>query len=154
MNAIIAIATAGFLALVSGAAAQTVVPEEERQAALEQLMEGAPEKTSGITAVLKLGTVALAGEFDTPAGRMLRVREIVFDPGGAVAMHRHEGRPGVAYIIEGEITEHRVGADGKATVTVVKAGETALERTGVVHWWKNESGKVVRALVVDIVPEG
>ena len=154
MKTLFAVATAALLALASAAAAQNVVPEAEREAALEQLMAGAPEKSSGIAAVVKLGAVALGGEFDNPAGLVLRVREIVFEPGGAIAMHRHEGRPGVAYIIEGEITEHRVGADGRASTTVKKAGDAALESTGVVHWWKNESGKVVRALVVDIVPEG
>ena len=74
--------------------------------------------------------------------------------GGAnpAPVHRHQGWPGVAYIIEGEMTEYRIGADGRATTAVKKAGETALERTGVVHWWKNASGRIARALVVDIVP--
>lgn len=153
MKALILIATAGALALVSaGAAAQSVVPAAERKAALDKLTAGAPTQSSGIAAVKDLGTVALAGEFGDPAGRVLRTREIVFKPGAAVALHRHQGRPGVAYIIEGEITEYRVGADGRASTSVKKAGDTALERTGVVHWWKNESGKAVRALVVDIVP--
>jgi quercetin dioxygenase-like cupin family protein len=30
-------------------------------------------------------------------------------------------------------------------------GTVAFERTGVVHWWKNESDKPARAIVVDIV---
>ena len=153
MKALIPIVAVGLMALVSvGTAAQTVVPEAERKAALDKLTAGAPTKSSGIAAVRKLGTVRLVGEFSDPAGRMLRTREIVFKPGAVVALHRHQGRPGVAYIIEGKITEYRVGADGRATTVVKKAGDTALERTGVVHWWKNESGKTVRALVVDIVP--
>ncbi len=146
-------AAAGCLLLAPvDAMAQNVVPEAERKAALQQLAAGAPTKTSGIAALKKLGTVALEGEFDSVKGRVLRTREIVFDPGAVVAMHKHLGRPGVAYIIEGEMTEYRVGADGRAGTVVKKAGETALEGTGVVHWWKNASGKTARALVVDIVP--
>ena len=132
--------------------AQQVVPEAERKAARNKLLAGAPEKTAGIAALRKLGRVALDGEFDDVAGRVLRTREIVFEPGAAVALHRHEGRPGVAYIIEGEITEYRIDADGNATSIVKKAGDVALENTGIEHYWKNESGQTVRALVVDIIP--
>ncbi len=132
--------------------APTVVPEAELKAALGRLTAGAPTKTSGVGGLKKLGTVPLDGEFDSVSGRVLRTREIVFKPGAVVALHRHQGRPGVAYIIEGEMTEYRIGADGRATTAVKKAGETALERTGVVHWWKNASGRIARTLVVDIVP--
>ena len=149
----VAAASVLFLAAGTGAMAHSVVPEAERKAALKQLSAGAPTKTSGIAALKKLGTVKLEGEFDTVKGRVLRTREIVFSPGAVVALHEHLGRPGVAYIIEGEMTEYRVGADGRAVTAVKKAGETALEGTGVVHWWKNASDRTARALVVDIVPE-
>ena len=135
-----------------GAMAESVVPEAERDAALKQLSTGAPTETSGIVALKKLGTVKLDGEFDTVEGRVLRTREIVFEPGAVVALHKHLGRPGVAYIIEGEMTEHRVDASGRASIVVRKAGETALEGTGVVHWWENASDGTARALVVDIIP--
>ena len=132
--------------------AQTVVPEAEKKAALEQLLADGPTKTSGIAAVNTLGAIALDGEFEDVAGRILRTREIVFEPGGVVAVHRHEGRPGIAYILEGEIVEYRVDVDGQSSVNVKKAGDFALESTGVVHWWRNESGGTVRALVVDLIP--
>ena len=153
MRLSILLAVVGCLLLApAGGVAQSVVPEGERKAALERLSAGAPTKTSGIAALKKLGTVKLEGEFDSVKGRVLRTREIVFKPGAVVALHKHLGRPGVAYIIEGEMTEYRVGADGRSNTVVKKAGETALEGTGVVHWWKNASGKTARALVVDIVP--
>ena len=154
MKSLFVATSVALVALYSAAMAQTVVPEAELEASVEQFAVGAPTETSGISAIINLGIVPLAGEFETPNGRVLRTREIVLEPNGTVAMHRHEGRPGVAYIIEGEVTEHRVGLDGKAVVSVKTAGETALESTGVVHWWINESGKTVRALVVDIVPAG
>lgn len=139
------IAHAGDVPLVL---AQAVVPEAEKAAAQKMMAEG-PDKTSGIAGVNTLGTAALDGEFDSPAGLVLRAREIIFEPGGIVAVHQHEGRPGVAFIIEGELTEHRAGMDGPV---VKKAGDVAFEQTGVTHWWKNDSGAVARALVVDIVP--
>ena len=141
----IVVAQAGEAPLVL---AQTVVPEAEKKAAQEMMAEG-PDKTSGIAGVNKLGTAALDGEFDSPAGLVLRAREIIFEPGGVVAAHQHDGRPGVAFIIEGELTEHRAGMDGPV---VRKAGDVAFEQTGVTHWWRNDSGKAARALVVDIVP--
>ena len=115
MRFFVLLAVAGCLFLAPfGAMAHSVVPEAERKAALKQLSAGAPTKTSGIAALKKLGTVKLEGEFDTVKGRVLRTREIVFSPGAVVALHEHLGRPGVAYIIEGEMTEYRVGADGRA----------------------------------------
>ena len=78
--------------------ALSVVPEAEWKAALQQLAAGTPTKTSGIAALKKLGTVELEGEFDSVKGRVLRTREIVFDPGAVVALHKHLRQPGVAYI--------------------------------------------------------
>jgi len=82
-------------------------------------------------------------------GRVLRAREIVIAPGGVIAVHEHNTRPGVAYILEGEIVEHRNDSDKPV---LRRPGDAAFERTGVAHWWENRSDKPVRALVVDIVP--
>lgn len=92
----------------------------------------------------------LGGEFDGMQGRELRAREIVIAPGGVIAVHEHNTRPGVAYILEGEIIEHRNDNDKPIRR---RQGDAAFERTGVAHWWENRSEKTVRALVVDIVPE-
>lgn len=97
---------------------------------------------------MRLGAVALGTEFAGMAGKELRVREITIAPGGVIAAHRHDARPGVAYIIEGEIVEHRNDADGPITRT---AGDAAFEQTGVMHWWENQSRAKVRALIVDVV---
>ena len=69
-----------------------------------------------------------------------------------VAPHNHLGRPGVAYIVEGEVTEYWADANGGATTVVRNPDETALEGIGVVHWWKNANGRTACAMVVDIVP--
>lgn len=127
--------------------AQTVVPEAEKARAAALLVEG-PTRTSGIASVKVIGGVSLDGEFQSSDGLMLRVRELVIDPGGVVAVHQHDKRPGAAYIIEGEMTEYRASESGPVVKT---AGSTAMERSGVVHWWENTGKTAARALVVNIV---
>lgn len=127
--------------------AQTVVPEAEKARAQALLATG-PTETKGIRSVELLDTVSLDGEFDSSDGLMLRVRELVIEPGGIVAVHQHTNRPGAAYIIEGEMTEHRSSEEG---ALVKGPGSTAMERSGVIHWWENTGGTAARALVVDIV---
>lgn len=124
-----------------------VVPEAEKERAQELLADG-PQKTSGIGGVNLLGAVSLEGEFSSSDGLSMRVRELVINPGGIVAVHEHNNRPGVAYIIEGEMIEHR-SSEGAGVAK--PAGSVALERTGVIHWWENTGTVPARALVVDIV---
>jgi len=76
----------------------SVTPEAEVRQAAEMDANG-PRKTTGIKALRILGTVPLAGEFERPDERVLRGREIDIEPGGLVAVHRHDGRPGIAYIV-------------------------------------------------------
>lgn len=128
--------------------AQSVVPEAEYDRARELLADG-PTKTSGIGGVKLLGTVPLDGEFGSSDGLVMRVRELLIEPGGIVAVHQHDRRPGTAYIIEGEMTEHRSTEKGPL---VKKAGDVAMERSGVIHWWENTGSTEARALVVDILP--
>ena len=129
--------------------AQTeVTPEAEVRQAQEMDATG-PKETTGIKAVRMLGSVPLASEFESPDQRVLRGREIDIEPGGRVAVHRHDGRPGIAYIVSGEMTEHRVGLDGPV---VRKAGDAVWEQTGTVHWWENEGDTVARVIVIDLVP--
>ncbi|MES1944208.1 hypothetical protein PC39_08834 [Salinisphaera sp. PC39] len=125
-----------------------VVPEAERDRAAELQAEG-PSENAGIAGVRDLGRIGIGGEFETPDGRILRAREITIEPGGVVAVHRHQGRPGLAYILEGEIVEHRNDAEEPITRGI---GAVSFEKTGVIHWWENRGDSTVRALVVDIVP--
>lgn len=126
-----------------------VVPAAERERDAAKAFSG-PTQNRGVESVTLVGSVALGSEFEGVQGRVLRAREIVVAPGGVVAVHEHHQRPGLAYILEGEIIEHRNDADRQL---VRRAGDAAFERTGVVHWWENRSDKPARALVVDIVPE-
>jgi quercetin dioxygenase-like cupin family protein len=124
-----------------------VVPEREKQVA-QDLKAAGPKENKGI-AVAPLGSVSLEGELPGVTGKILRAREITIEPGGVVAVHQHDGRPGLAYILEGEVYEHRNDETGSA---LRKAGAISFEKTGVTHWWENKSDKKMRAIVVDIVP--
>ena len=109
-----------------------------------------PSENKEIKEVKNLGVVALGTEFPALEGRNLRVRRITIAPGGIVAFHEHQKRPGFAYILEGEIVEHR---DSGKTIINHSQGSISFEKTGVNHWWENKSTTDVVALVADIVPE-
>jgi quercetin dioxygenase-like cupin family protein len=124
-----------------------VVPQRERRIA-QDLQATGPKENKGIS-VSPLGNVSLEGELPGAAGKILRAREITIAPGGVVAVHQHEGRPGLAYILEGEVYEHRNDETGSV---LRRAGAVSFEKTGVTHWWENKSDQKMRAIVVDIVP--
>ena len=125
-----------------------VVPDAERVLAPGQNLAG-PAQNRGIRSVTPIGAVVLDGEIAEVRGRQMRARELVIEPGGVVAVHRHDARPGVAYILEGEIVEHR---SDQPQPLLRKQGDAAFEKTGLTHWWENRTQKPVRALVIDIVP--
>lgn len=128
----------------SGQEQRAVVPS------YEQLPAGqAATQTRGVLAVKRLGGQPLADDFPALRGRELRVREITIAPGGSIGLHRHQQRPGVAYLLEGQMTERR--GPGFAP-RVMNPGEAVFEGHGVTHWWRNEGSTPARALVVDIVP--
>lgn len=122
-----------------------VVPPHEHQHRGQQVTV-----TQGVLAVKRLGGQPLGPDFPALRGRELRVRELTIAPGGSIALHRHDQRPGVAYILEGQMTERR--GPGFAP-QVIGPGEAAFEGSGVSHWWRNEGSTPARALVIDIVPE-
>lgn len=126
--------------------AHDVVPAQERERAAGQGFDG-PTENRAIAPIVTLGAVDLGSEFPGLAGRQLRAREITVLPGGVVAVHQHNGRPGLAYILEGTIIEHRNDHPDPIVRTV---GAVAFEKTGVTHWWENVSTAPVRALVVDV----
>lgn len=105
--------------------------------------------TQGVLAVKGLGGQLLGNDFPALRGRELRVRELTIAPGGSIALHRHDQRPGVAYILEGQMTERRGPG---FSPRVIGPGEAAFEGSGISHWWRNEGSRPARALVVDIVP--
>lgn len=105
--------------------------------------------THGVTSEL-LATVDLGPEIEGMEGHQLRMRLFTFEPGSVFGpVHDHKGRPGVVYILEGTITDHR---DGVATDYGPGAGWP--EDRNTMHWLENRGTVSAVEVSVDIVPGG
>ncbi|MBM74657.1 MAG: hypothetical protein CMK59_04605 [Proteobacteria bacterium] len=129
------------------AAEQQVVPQSELTEDQTGESHSAPDETKGIRSVELLGAIALSEEFEGVEDDLFfRMRRLVVEPEGVVAAHEHQSRPGIAYIVSGEINEFREGV-----AVLRKSGDHSFEETGVTHWWENQSEAPVTAVVVDIL---
>ena len=91
----------------------------------------APE-TKGV-AVKLLATVDLASEIECLAGRQLRMRMVTIELGGIFGPpHDHRRRPGIDYILQGTITDHRSGV-----ATDYGPGVGWPEDRNTTHWLEN-----------------
>jgi quercetin dioxygenase-like cupin family protein len=105
----------------------------------------APE-TKGVTSKL-LATVDLGPEIEGLAGRRLRLRLVTMEPGGVFGpVHDHVGRPGIVYILQGTITDHRNGV-----ATEYGPGVGWPEDRNTVHWLENRGATPAVEISVDIV---
>ena len=105
----------------------------------------APTENKGV----KVGAptfIDLTNEIDSVAGRQLRLRVITLEPGGVVALHSHNGRPAVAYTLQGTLTEHvENGGDHER-----QQGESWTEGRNITHWSENKGDKPVMVIAVDV----
>ena len=107
--------------------------------------QAAPE-TRGIASEV-LGTVDLGPEIEGMAGRQLRMRLVTFEPGAVYGpVHDHVDRPGIVYILQGTITDHR---DGVATEYGPGVGWP--EDRNTLHWLENRGAVPAVEISVDIV---
>jgi quercetin dioxygenase-like cupin family protein len=107
----------------------------------------APE-TSGV-AVQELATVDLGREIDGMAGHELRMRLVTIEPGGVFGpIHDHRGRPGVVYVLQGTITDHRNG-----DATEYGPGLGWPEDRDTIHWLENRGTRPAVEISVDIVTQ-
>ena len=95
-----------------------------------------------------LSAIDLSKEPAGIAGRALRLRKLVVQPGGVVPWHSHRDRPAIIYIIDGTITEY---ASNCAVPIVHKAGDVARETSETSHWWKNTGRSAVMLLSADVL---
>jgi quercetin dioxygenase-like cupin family protein len=95
-----------------------------------------------------LAAIDLAQEPANIAGRKLRLRKLVIQPGGIVPWHSHGDRPAIIYIIQGEVTEY---ASTCSVPLVHKAGDVTPETHGTSHWWKNTGSETVVLLSADLL---
>lgn len=107
--------------------------------------ESVPE-TKGIKVEL-LKTIDLGPEIEGMAGRALRMRLITFEPGAVFGpLHNHIDRPGIVYILQGTITDHRNGE-----AKDYGPGLGWPEDRSTVHWLENRGGIPAVEVSVDIV---
>ena len=106
----------------------------------------AESETKGVEVKL-LATLDLGPELEGMAGRELRMRMVTIEPGGVYGpIHDHKGRPGIVYVLQGTITDHR---DGKATD--YGPGPGWLEDSTTMHWLENWGSVPAVEVSVDVV---
>lgn len=103
-------------------------------------------ETKGVT-IQSLGTVDLGPELPGLEGRELRMRLVTMAPGAVFGpVHDHKGRPGIVYVLQGVITDHR---DGVATDYGPGLGWP--EDRNTLHWLENRGTVPAVEISVDIV---
>jgi len=108
--------------------------------------EQAALETKGVTVEL-LAALDLGPEIEGMAGRQLRMRLVTFQPGAVFGpVHDHGDRPGMVYVVEGTITDHR---DGVATD--YGPGPGWPEDRNTTHWLENRGKTPAVEVSVDIV---
>jgi quercetin dioxygenase-like cupin family protein len=106
--------------------------------------QAAPE-TKGVTVKL-LAALDLGPEIEGMAGRQLRMRIVTIDPGGVFGpIHDHKDRPGMVYILQGTITDHRNGV-----AKDYGPGVGWPEDRDTTHWLENRGTTPAVEISVDI----
>ena len=106
-----------------------------------------PQRTRGVS-VGSESALLLKAQIPALKGYALRIRTIVLKPGAVVGYHSHAKRPVVAYLLNGEYTEHR---DGLGEI-VHKPGEQWVEGADVAHWSENRGAEPAVLINVDVLP--
>jgi len=103
-------------------------------------------ETKGV-AVQLLATLDLGVEIEGMTGRQLRMRLVTIEPGGVFGpLHNHVDRPGLVYILQGTITDHRNGV-----ATDYGLGVGWPEDRNTTHWLENRGTVAAVEISVDIV---
>jgi len=106
---------------------------------------GAPTENKGVK-VSAPTSIDLAQQVEGVEGRQLRLRVVTIEAGGVAAVHSHKGRPAVAYIAQGTVTEHREGSGEKD----YGVGDVLVEDKDTVHWAENKGSEPAVIVAVDV----
>lgn len=107
--------------------------------------QSAPE-TKGVKVTL-LAAMDLGSEIEGMTGRQLRMRMVTFEPGGVFGpVHNHKDRPGMVYILQGTITDHRDGMTKD-----YGPGLGWPEDKNTTHWLENRGTTPAVEISVDLV---
>jgi len=108
--------------------------------------EPAAPETKGVTVKL-LAALELDAEIEGMAGRQLRMRMVTIEPGGVFGpIHDHRDRPGMVYVLQGTITDHRSGVSRE-----YGPGLGWPEDRNTTHWLENRGTTPAVEISVDIV---
>jgi len=108
--------------------------------------EHAAPETKGVTVKL-LAALDLGTEIEGMAGRQLRMRMVTMEPGAVFGpIHDHRDRPGMVYILQGTITDHRNGVSKE-----YGPGVGWPEDKNTRHWLENRGTTPAVEISVDIV---
>jgi len=108
--------------------------------------EQAARETKGVT-VKPLAALDLGTEIECMAGHQLRMRMVTIEPGGVFGpIHDHRDRPGMVYILQGAITDHRNGVAKE-----YGPGVGWPEDKNTTHWLENRGTTPAVEISVDIV---
>ena len=107
--------------------------------------ESYPTEHKGIS-VSKLGVISKDSMAKQTGleGYVLQLRMATIEPGGQIARHKHDTRPGLVYTLEGSLVEGRPSGERKFS-----AGEESamLEDFETDHWIYNRTDKPVKFLI-------
>ena len=110
------------------------------------LERGKGPETTGVSVEL-LATLDLGPEIEGMAGRQLRMRKVTMAPGAVFGpVHDHVDRPGLVYILEGTITDHRNGV-----ATEYGPGVGWPEDHATLHWLENRGPGEAVEISIDII---
>ena len=110
--------------------------------------ENTVPETNGVTMDL-LSVLDLGPEIEAMAGYQLRMRMFTIEPGGVFGpLHDHRDRPGMVYVLQGTITDHR---NGQATDYGPGLGWPEDRHT--LHWLENRGTTPAMEISVDIVKQ-
>jgi quercetin dioxygenase-like cupin family protein len=108
--------------------------------------ERAASETKGVTIEL-LAALDLGPEIEGMAGCQLRMRMVTIEPSSVFGpIHNHKGRPGMVYILQGTITDHRNGV-----AKDYGPGIGWPEDRHITHWLENRGTTPAVEISVDII---
>ncbi|MGF1502222.1 MAG: cupin domain-containing protein [Paracoccaceae bacterium] len=140
---------ASLLALTAGAAFAHVIEIPASPAVTGtpglRTLDG-PRGAKGLVLV-PAGEFALEDGAAALPGHRMRVRFFEIQPGGVIPQHSHDGRPAIAVVVEGEMTEHR---SDEAEPVILGPGGISLEPHGLVHWWENTGDAPAKIIGYDV----
>ncbi len=106
--------------------------------------QAAPTENKGLT-IKPLTAIDLGPEIEGMGGRQLRMRLIVIEPGGVLALHNHKDRPATDYVLRGSLVDHRGDAARE-----YNAGDSIFETKEVTHWLENKGTVPAEFVAIDI----